>query len=1094
MNPGKTAADACRRISARFRSRCVGSVATLLVLVIGSVASPVAAQETQASVSGRVIEAESRTPMAAANVRVLGTTLQTATDEQGRFTIRGVPPGPRTLEARRLGYKPARVQIDVATAPAEVTLAMSADPLGLETVVVTGYGTAARANVAGAISSIRTETVAELPAPQVDQILQGRVSGVQVVQNSGVPGSAITVRIRGASSIGASNEPLYVIDGVPLIQGNFSGINGTLGGQDIDALADLNPNEIESIDILKDASAAAIYGSRASNGVVMITTKRGSARARPEIRINSYYGTQSAWRIPSYLNNREYVELFNEAYANDGVNQCRQRSTGITYTCNLMGFSGDNIPVCDHANPTAGAVCEEFEVDPNVNVDWIREIIAPAAVGSVTGSVAGGSERTQYYVSGSYLKQDGIVSAYGFDRLNGRLNLDYTATDRLKLGTNVGLTHSITDRTRGDNTIYGPFANAIAMDPFTPIYNETGGYAASEWAGYDNPVALAKENRAEERSVHIIGNAFANYNLLEGVDARLTVGLDHYNLRSKQYDSPIIGPWTSSEGHGVATNSYANKLVTDATVNWTRGFGRHDLSGVVGTSYELNDQDYNEVEGIQFPTGEFRQLASAALVIGGDQFVTENNLLSFFSRVSHTWARQLTTTVNVRADGSSRFGRNNRWGLFPSAAVQWRPVEATAALRSLASISDLALRASYGRTGNQSGIGNFASLGLFSGGANYDDRAGITPSQLPNPDLRWEKTDQVNLGADIAFFSDRVGLTFDWYHKTTKDLLLNRPIPLSTGFGVITENIGSMRNTGVEIAARAQIIRNTTRNGLSWNAELNLSANRNKVLKLHGDTIKGLNTIEPGQPLGAFYTYKMDGIFQSEGEICIDQDDPLDPADPADPACLNNQDGVGFQSEFTVPGDIRFRDRNNDGVVNADDRMIVGSPWPDFEGGFTNNLAWRGLDLSVFLQFVQGNDIYNGLGEFQDAHGYFFDRPGPNARKRWRPDRPSNDEPRASWFDSNNNRRESSRFIEDGSFVRLKNVLLGYNVPATLARRTGAQSLRVYLQAQNLVTWTKYSGFDPEVNWSGTTNITRGQDFYTLPQARTFTFGINFGL
>jgi TonB-linked SusC/RagA family outer membrane protein len=558
MTLGKSAADRCRRISACCVSRSAGSIAALLILIGGGVTSPLAAQATQGTVTGTVVEAESRTPMAAVNVRVAGTNLQTLSDDQGRFSIRDVPFGPRTIEARRLGYKPARMQVDVGVPSSAVTLAMSADPLGLEAVVVTGYGTATRANVAGAIASIRTETVAELPTPQVDQILQGRVTGVQVVQNSGVPGSAITVRVRGASSIGASNEPLYVIDGVPLIQGNFSGINGSMGGQDIDALADLNPNEIESIDILKDASAAAIYGSRASNGVVMITPKRGAARARPEIRINSYYGTQAAWRIPSYLNNREYVELYNEAYANDGQNDCG------TYICNYVGFSGDDIPVCDHDNPTA-PVCEEFEVDPNINVDWLREIISPAAVGSVSTSIAGGSERTQYYVGGSYLKQDGIVSAYGFDRLNGRLNLDYAASDRLKLGTNVGLTHSITDRTRGDNTIYGPFANAIAMDPFTPVYDANGGYAASEWAGYDNPMGLLKENRAQERSIHIIGNAFANYTLRDGIDARLTVGLDHYNLRSKQYDSPIIGAWVGSEGHGIATNSHANKLVTDAT-------------------------------------------------------------------------------------------------------------------------------------------------------------------------------------------------------------------------------------------------------------------------------------------------------------------------------------------------------------------------------------------------------------------------------------------------------------------------------------------------------------------------------------------------
>jgi TonB-dependent starch-binding outer membrane protein SusC len=1066
-----SAADHRRRSLSRLDFRCAVFVAALLAASVGRT---LAAQETTAIVSGRVVDADTRAPMVAVTVRVIGSSLQAVTDEQGRFVIRGVPVGPRTIEARRIGYKPSRVQVNVGATTDEVAMALGSDPLGLDAVVVTGYGTESRRAVAGAISSIRADVVAELPTSQIDQVLQGRLAGVQVVQNSGVPGSAITVRVRGSSSIDASNQPLYVIDGVPAIQGNFSGINGSMGGQDVDALADLNPDEIQSIDVLKDASAAAIYGSRGSNGVVIITTKRGSSRARPEIRFNTYYGTQRAWRLPRFLNNREYVDLFNDAYALDGQADCG------TYTCNYVGFADDNIPACDVR--TTEPVCEEFEVDPNVNVDWVRQVVAPAQVGNVAGSIAGGSERTSYYVGGSYLRQDGIVSAYGFERRSGRVNLDYSATSRLRLGTNVGLTNSITNRTRGDNTIYGPFANAIAMDPLTPVRTSTGDYAASDWAGYDNPVALMNENRAEERGIHILGNAFANYSLLDGIDARVTLGLDHYNVRSKQYDSPIIGAWTSSEGHGVATNSHANKLVTDATVNFTRDFGNNGLSGVVGTSYEVNDLDYDEVEGIQFPTREFRQLRSAALVIAGSQYLTRNNLLSFFGRASHTWNRQITTTFNIRADGSSRFGKNHRWGVFPSGALQWRPT-AMPFIGSGGPVSDFALRASYGYTGNQSGIDDYASLGLYSGGANYQDRGGLRPEQLPNPELRWEKTGQLNLGGDLAFFADRFGLTLDWYRKTTTDLLLSRPIPYTTGFATFTENVGSMRNQGVELAARGQLIRSLAKNGFNWTAEFNVSTNENRVTKLYSkDPIRGLNTIEVGQPLGAFYTYLMDGIFQTPDDVCLDA---------SGGSCAP---GTGFQSDLTVPGDIRFRDLNGDGVINADDRTIVGSPWPDYQGGLTNSFGFRGLDLSVFLQFVQGNEIYNGNREFTDANGYFFDRPSARALERWRPDRPSTTEPRASWFDSNNNRRTSSRFIEDGSFLRLKNVLLGYTLPASVARAARSQSARIYIQAQNLATWTKYSGYDPEVNYAGTTSVTRGQDFYTLPQPRAFTFGINLGL
>jgi TonB-linked SusC/RagA family outer membrane protein len=521
------------------------------------------------------------------------------------------------------------------------------------------------------------------------------------------------VRVRGASSISAGNEPLYVIDGVPLIQGNFSTIQGAIGQtQGIDALSDLNPNEIESIEVLKDASAAAIYGSRASNGVVLITTRRGRAGERPEIRFQTYAGMQEAWRMPRFLNAEEYIEVYNEGWENDGYVDA--------YGIPLFAPEGED------------AI---FNYDPSVSTNWLDEILTSAPMSSITGSIAGGSERARYYVSGSRFLQDGIVSGYGFERLNGRVNLDYTASDRITLGTSVALTRSNTDRARGDNTIYGPFANAIASAPIDPVYQDDGEYNLGTLA-YDNPVALNIENRAEERSFHVLGNAFADYRMFEGVNARLNLGLDQYVLRGYLYDSPIIGPATGSNGYGETGNSYATKVLAEGTLSWQRELNAANaLSGVVGTSYEQNDTEFNQVFGTQFPTSYFKQLASASTITGGSSSLTEYNLLSGFGRLQHTWRDRLTTTFNVRADGSSRFGENQRWGVFPSAAVLYRLTdEPFFAGQGL--LSDLAFRASYGRTGNQEGLGNFAAVGLYGGGFNYGDRPGIAPTQLANPDLR----------------------------------------------------------------------------------------------------------------------------------------------------------------------------------------------------------------------------------------------------------------------------------------------------------------------------------------------------------------------
>lgn len=1034
----------------------------LLAMALGLAITPAAAIAQGGTVRGVVTEQSTGQPLQGATVNVVGTNQQVVTNQQGQYALTDVVAGSRSIRASRIGYSPETRQVTVSATPVEANFALSTDVLGLDQIVVIGYGQTERRRAGGgAIASIEADEVTRsAPVATVENVLQGRVAGVQVQQNSGVPGSAISVRVRGSSSISAGNEPLYVIDGVPMTQGDYSriGIGQTQG---IDAMANLNPNEIESIEVLKDASAAAIYGSRASNGVVLITTRRGRAADRADIRFQSYTGIQEPWRRPGFLNTEQYVEVANEAWVNDGLD-----------------FLGP-------AFAPIGSDVEPFwaTYDPAVSTNWIDEIFQRAPISNLFGSVAGGTERARYYVSGSRFDQDGIVSGYGFQRLNGRVNLDYNATERVTLGTSIALTRSDTDRARGDNTIYGPFANAIASLPIDPVFNEDGSYNLNTFA-FDNPVALNRENRAQERSYHVLGNLFADYTFMEGVTGRANFGLDQYILRGYLYDSPVVGPATGSLGQGEIGNSYVTKVLGEATVSFRRDLAaQHHVSGVIGTAYEQNDVEVNDVQATQFPTTHFRQLASASTVIGGTSSVTENNLLSAFGRLQHTWRDRVTTTFNARADGSSRFGSANRWGFFPSASVLYRLTEEPF-MRDQSVVSDLAVRASYGRTGNQEGLGNFASRGLFGGGANYGDRPGIAPTQLANPNLRWEKTDQLNLGGDASFFGDRVSLSFDWYRKVTTDLLLNRPIPFSSGFGIVSENIGEMRNTGEELALRVQLIEPARRDGFRWGTEFNVSRNRNVVTRLFNDepiNAGFVSRVEVGKPLGFFYGYVMDGIFQSEDEICYDSPEE----------CAAS--GLAFQNDFTAPGDVRFRDLNDDGQITSDDREMIGSPWPDFQGGWTNTLSFAGLDLSVFTQFTQGNDVFNMTRTYTDWFGGVFDNNTVAALDRWTPENPSTTTPRATFFDDNQNTRLSSRFVEDGSYVRIKNATLGYTIPTGFANRAGLQSVRVYVQGQNLRTWTDYSGFDPEVNFSGATAITRGTDFYTLPQARTYTVGLNVG-
>jgi TonB-dependent starch-binding outer membrane protein SusC len=1016
-----------------------------LLLAAGLAPGAASAQE-RGALTGVVTAEGTRQPLVGVQVTVGSQTA--VTDERGRYLLPGVTRGTHTVRFSMIGYAQQTREVTIGTGTTELNIELGTDPLRLDELVIVGYGQERRRNVAGAVSSLRTEQVRDISTTSVNQALQGRLAGVQVNQNSGTPGGAITVRVRGSSSISGGNDPLYVIDGVPMNQGNFSRLGVAFGGQGIDAISDLNPNDIESIEILKDASAAAIYGSRASNGVVLITTRRGAAM-RPEINFGTYWGQQSLWRKVEMLNASQYMEIYNEG--------CRARY-GITYDC--VEYTPDSwIPT----GP------------PGTDVDWVDQVISTAPMANMDLSVRGGSDRVRYFVAGSALTQDGMIAAQGYRRLNGRINLDYEPLDRLTIGTSVALTRSIYDRARSDNNIYSPWANALAAPPVQAIRTEDGGWFETLYA---NPVGMMNEAEAQERGIRILGNVFGTYTITEGVTARASVGVDNLTLRSRSFDSPTFGPWAGQGGAADAASSFVNKLTYEGTVNFARTLGGvHALSGVVGTSFEDNTNEGFRVQGQQFPTEHFRYITSAATISAGTSTRSDYGLVSYFGRLTYTFNDRLTTTFNVRRDGSSRFGTANRYGTFPSASVLWR-VGDEGFLQGQNVLGDLALRASYGYTGNQQSLGNFASRGLFGGGANYFDQPGIAPSQLANPSLRWEKTAQMNLGTDFSVLNNRLAFTVDWYDKQTEDLLVARPVPRTTGYTSIWDNVGGMQNRGIEVATTARLFVPARRGDFMWTSTLNVSKNRNEVTALYNDQPIGTTfRVEVGKPLGFIYGHVTDGIFQSYEEIQAHARQTVH-SDPR---------------RATAPGDIRFKDLNGDGVINDDDREMIGSPWPDYEGGWTNTVAFRGLDLTAFVQFSQGNDIYNGFRVYADQYGSWGDNHTIRAMDRWTPENRNTAEPRAIWGDPNRNTRASDRFVEDGSYIRLKNVVVGYTLPGDFTSRMGFRTARVYLQGQNVFTQTDYSGWDPEVNAGGTSSITRAWDFYTLPQARTFTFGVNVG-
>lgn len=943
-------------------------------------------------ISGTVTSAADKMPMPGVTVQLKGTQKGSITDINGNYKLE--VPAKAILVFSFVGMKLQEVPVEGRK---QIDVVMDEERVDLGEVVVVGYSTSSKKLISGSISTVNEKELENLPIRTIDGVLQGKAAGVSVNQNSGTPGGRNAIKMRGGSSINASNQPLIVVDGVPTITGSFGQIG--YSGQEIDAMSDLNPNDIESFTILKDASATAIYGARASNGVILITTKKGNSQ-RTNVNLSTSYGWQTmpAERIPHLMNAAQWNE-----------------------------YKGTDVKGTD--------------------TDWMKEILQVAPTSNTELSVSSGNDKTRLFISGNLYSQDGTVKSTSFNRYSGRINVDHKLLPDLTIGGGVSMTYSVNYRVEGDQTLYGPLPNALSIPAIYPVYNADGSY--NEDGPYANPLAIINETKNVAYTNRNNGNIYVEYKFLDGFTFNTKWSADIYNLREHEYDPITTAQGKKYNGLGIEGTTYVSNLVGSNVLQYVKTVNKvHNFEAMAGFSFEKYARRTTYIEATNFPNENFQYINSAGTIRAASASALDRGMTSYFGQFKYNFMYKYIFTLTARADGSSKFGSNNRFGYFPAGSFAWRLTEEPF-MKNIHVISDLKIRTSFGLTGND-GIGDFASLGLYKGGYNYSQQSGIQPTQLPNPNLKWETTRQMGLGIDLGLLKDRISIVADIYYNKTSDLLLARPIPLSSGFSSITSNIGDMENKGVEFVLNTVNVQGD----FTWNTSLNFSANRNKVLKLFNgqpitDQGRGNNWVMEGEPIGVFVGYNFLGIDPTTGKEV-------------------------------------YEDLNGDGVITTDDRKITGNPNPDFTLGLTNTFAYKGFDFSFFLHGVFGNDVYNGTWMYLQAPTD-LDQQTTAVLQAWKKPGDVTDIPRIT------DGLKSSRFIENGSFLRIKNVTLGYTLSKDLLKKLWLKSARIYVSGQNLYTFTAYTGMDPEVNYYSTDNIIMGTDFFTYPQSRTILVGLNIG-
>lgn len=1011
-----------------------------LSMLILLVPAAIHAQDVSRTVTGQVKDEITGEPLPGVSVTLLSGGNGVGTDGQGRFRIQVSGDSP-VLVFSLLGYK--KLSVNVAT-QTELDITLSTDAVALNEVeVAVGYGTQKRRNITGSVVSVGSEEIEKTTLQDPISILQGRAAGVQITSNSGAPGGEMTIRVRGNSSLNAGNNPLFVVDGVPIESNSLSSLNGT-ENFGLNPLADINPNDIASMEILKDAASTAIYGSRAANGVVLITTKRG-AEGKAEVTANFMTGVSSLTRRLSVLNASQYRAAVIDSYNN-------------------MGNPEEPYwTVLDSLNPSN-----------NGDVDWQNELMRSAGQYKVDLAVRGGNDNVQYAWSNSFLDQDGIILNSNYKRITSRLNVDFKISDKLKVGQSLSFTNATNNRINaGGSGNLSIVRELLIRPPVMSMYFPDGSLNGYQ-LGRRNPVGMALYATHLNKSNRIIGSEYLEYQIVEGLTFRSNLNFDFTAMKEDEFMPSILD---YREGYNTGAVRSTNNLTwaNENILRYNRTFGSdHNFGALLG--FSLQDWKYERtgLDGMFFPSDNIRTLNAASVISNqGVNVTSESAMMSYFGRASYDYKGTYLAEVNLRADGSSRFGRDTRFGYFPSASLGWRFSDEEF-FQDIRVINDAKLRFSMGSTGNHS-IGDYTSQGEFLVGTNYLDYSGAAPSVMPNAGLTWETTIQYNAGLDLSFWESRIMLNADVYMKNTKNLLYNVPIPTTTGFSTITQNIGDIENKGIELSLST---RNLTGN-FGWNTNFNISANRNKVKSLPQELLTNgyiqngaFHILQEGLPIGIFYGWRFDGVYAR------DEDNV-------------NEVTHGALGPVFEGGDPIWHDLNGDDVINQDDRQIIGNAEPKFFGGISNDFSYKNFSLNVLFQYSYGNDIYSEINAQRNAI-VRYNNLSADALNRWRQQgditdypKPVRDDPRQS--DS----RIQSRWVEDGSYIKLKNVNLRYRFAPSLVNKIGIARLDAFVTATNLITWTRYTGFDPDVNsYAG---LRAGVDEGSYPQNRSFIFGLNIG-
>jgi TonB-dependent starch-binding outer membrane protein SusC len=1007
---------------------------------------PPTATRSAATISGSVRDARDGHPVANAQVGVVGTQLGAITNASGQYALNGVPDGAVTIRVARLGYAPQSRTVTVSGQTVTVDFSLTAQTVQLDAVVTTGYGTQRRQDITGAVSSVNVSDIPVAVTANVGQMLAGRVAGAQVTQDNGAPGGGLSIRIRGTSSIAANSEPLYVIDGIPAITGTSS------NDPYQNPLSSISPNDIENIEVLKDASSTAIYGARGAAGVVLITTKRGH-RGQNHVTVDASYGTQTPGKKIPMLNGLQFAQMANEGRAN--IN-------GLPYYTDAQLA----------AIPNGG-----------IGTDWQSLVLQNSRQQSYTIGATGGDDLTRYLLSGGYFDQGGIVIGSGFTRYSGRVNLERNVTRKLTAGTNLTLSNTLnkiqsSDNTLGSSTVMG----ALWFNPASPVTNPDGSYVLNSPVTWpvENPVANTLGLYQQRSIFNAIGNGYGEYALNDAITLRTSVGLTAVFDRFRYFAPRTIPAGAANQGSAQDQAGETYNVVNENTINYRRQLQGNALDLLGGFTAQRSRGESVDARNTRFSNdllGVYGLTTGTLPVIQTANY-NESALLSWLGRANYNIADKYLLTLTGRADGSSRFGANNKWGFFPSAGLAWRMID-EGFMKNQTLFSDLKVRVSYGVTGNQE-IGLYNSLATLSGN-NYafggTTVIGYATSNVaPNPNLKWETTRQSNFGLDMGWLANRITASIDAYRSVTKDLLLSVDLPSQTGYQTQLQNVGSVQNTGVELQVNTV---NFADERFGWRSTLSAARNNNKVLDLgiaqqipytsgdkgiSGQTGGAVMVIRVGEPLGSFYGLRTDGLYQ-QGDAC-----PL----TTKRAFLD-----------CVPGEYRYVDTNGDGKIDANDRVILGNGQPKWYGGFTNEFTAGPFNLNVFLQGSFGNKVLNGPA-INTRNVSNLSNQTADALNRWTPTNTNTNVPRAN---VNRPRELYDVHVESGSFVRLQSLSLGYRLPPQLV--AGAENARVVVTGQNLHLWTDYSGYDPEVNSFGGDARARGIDLGAYPRARIWNVGLS---